>query len=171
MMISKQNGFTLVEILVAMVVLSIGLLGLAGLQSAALQSNFSANARTQATIYANNLIDRMRANPSDASETAYINANAVMSLAAPPNNQLCNAVTPCTPAQMAAADLDDFFTELSARLANPSAVICLDSTPEDGTPAAAACDGMGPDLVLKIWWDDDRQNDAQTRFTTPFRIN
>jgi type IV pilus assembly protein PilV len=56
------RGLTLVEILVALLVLSIGLLGLAGLQSASLRFNTSAYFRTQATALAYSLADRMRAN-------------------------------------------------------------------------------------------------------------
>jgi type IV pilus assembly protein PilV len=59
---AKQTGFTLVETLVALVVLSIGLLGVAGLQLLGLRGNMSAAARTQATYFADDIIDRMRAN-------------------------------------------------------------------------------------------------------------
>ena len=58
----KQRGFTLIEILVAMVVLAIGLLGLAGLQSTALQFTSSAYLRSQATSLAYDMADRMRVN-------------------------------------------------------------------------------------------------------------
>jgi len=57
-----ETGFTLVETLVALVVLSIGLLGVAGLQLVGLRGNMSAASRTQATYYADDIIDRMRAN-------------------------------------------------------------------------------------------------------------
>lgn len=56
------RGLTLVEILIALVILSIGLLGLAGLQTASLKFNTSAYYRTQATALAYGLADRMRAN-------------------------------------------------------------------------------------------------------------
>ncbi|NOS87695.1 MAG: type IV pilus modification protein PilV [Methylococcaceae bacterium] len=57
-----ERGFTLIEVLVAMVVLSIGLLGLAGLQATSLKSNQSAYHRSQATQLAYEMADRMRAN-------------------------------------------------------------------------------------------------------------
>src|SRR5262249_20897818 len=56
------TGFTLIEVLVALVVLSIGLLGVAGLQIAGLRGNLSAASRTQASYLADDIIDRMRAN-------------------------------------------------------------------------------------------------------------
>lgn len=58
----KQHGFTLVEILVAIIVLAFGLLGLAGLQLNSLKNNNSAYLRTQATLLAYDMLDRMRAN-------------------------------------------------------------------------------------------------------------
>jgi len=59
---SGQQGFTLLEVLVAVVVLSIGLLGLAGLQASGLAQNNTAYQRTQATLLAYDMLDRMRAN-------------------------------------------------------------------------------------------------------------
>ena len=55
-------GFTMIEVLVALVVLSIGLLGVAGLQIVGLKGNLSAAFRTQASYLADDIIDRMRAN-------------------------------------------------------------------------------------------------------------
>ena len=58
----KQSGFTLLEILVAMLVMAIGLLGLAGLMTSSMRNNLSASHRTQATWMAYDIVDRMRAN-------------------------------------------------------------------------------------------------------------
>ncbi|MCB1919948.1 MAG: type IV pilus modification protein PilV [Candidatus Competibacteraceae bacterium] len=57
-----QHGFTLIEVLVTVVVLAIGLLGLAGLQATALKYNSTAYQRSQAVILAYDIIERMRAN-------------------------------------------------------------------------------------------------------------
>jgi type IV pilus assembly protein PilV len=62
----KQSGFTLLEILVAMLVLAIGLLGLAGLMTSSMRNNLSASHRTQATWMAYDIVDRMRANRASA---------------------------------------------------------------------------------------------------------
>jgi type IV pilus assembly protein PilV len=56
------KGFSLVEVLVALLVLSIGLLGLAALQTTSLQFNTGSYHRTQATFLAYDIIDRMRVN-------------------------------------------------------------------------------------------------------------
>ena len=69
--VSVQRGATLIEVLVAMLILSVGLLGLAGMQMTALQSNQSAYYRSQATVLAYDVIDRMRANRADALNGVY----------------------------------------------------------------------------------------------------
>ncbi|CAK0737766.1 type IV pilus assembly protein PilV [Gammaproteobacteria bacterium] len=58
----RPDGFTLVEVLVAMAVLSVGLLGLASLQIVALRANSSALYRTQANNLTYLIIDSMRVN-------------------------------------------------------------------------------------------------------------
>jgi len=61
---SKQTGFSLLEILISIVILAIGLLGLAALQTTSLKNNHSAQYRTTATVSAYDIIDRMRLNPN-----------------------------------------------------------------------------------------------------------
>jgi len=67
----RCQGLTLVEILIALLVLSIGLLGLAGLQTMSLKFNTSAYYRTQATALAYDFADRMRANRQAALAGGY----------------------------------------------------------------------------------------------------
>ncbi|WP_019339727.1 type IV pilus modification protein PilV [Stutzerimonas stutzeri] len=69
---NKEAGATLIEVLIAMMVLAIGLLGLAGLQATSIQSNHSAYYRSQATLLAGDLADRMRANRLEALTNAYL---------------------------------------------------------------------------------------------------
>lgn len=59
---SRQAGMTLIEILIALVVLSVGLLGLANLQAVSLRANHAAYLRSQAVFLAYDAVDRMRAN-------------------------------------------------------------------------------------------------------------
>jgi type IV pilus assembly protein PilV len=68
---SRARGFTLVEALVALLVLTIGLLGVAALQLSSLRSNHSSSLRSQATLLAYDIVDRMRANQSAANSGAY----------------------------------------------------------------------------------------------------
>ena len=66
-----QRGATLVEVLVALLVLSIGLLGVAALQVNALQTNQGAHVRSQASVLAYDIADRMRANRAVALAGGY----------------------------------------------------------------------------------------------------
>ena len=67
----QQRGTTLIETLVALLVLSIGLLGIAGLQLTSLQNNRGAHLRTQASVLAYDVADRMRANRTVALAGGY----------------------------------------------------------------------------------------------------
>ena len=67
----RQSGFSLIEVLIALLVLSIGLLGLAALQAQGMRFNHDAYVRTQATNLAYDIIDRIRTNRANvASYTA-----------------------------------------------------------------------------------------------------
>lgn len=70
---THQGGFTLLEVLVALLVLSLGLLGLAGLQTMSLKFNTQSYQRTQATMLIDSMIDRMRANPNAVISGVYNN--------------------------------------------------------------------------------------------------
>lgn len=59
-----QHGLTLIEVLVTVVILGVGLLGLAALQAVGLQQNNSAYVRTQATMISHEIIDHARSNRS-----------------------------------------------------------------------------------------------------------
>lgn len=67
----SARGLTLIEILVAVLVVSVGLLGLAGLQAGALQQNHAAYTRTQVSNLAADIVDRMRANRESAEAGDY----------------------------------------------------------------------------------------------------
>jgi type IV pilus assembly protein PilV len=94
--VAKQHGFTLVEAMVALVVLSVGMLGIAGLYVTTLRSGGGAIYRMQAVNLVSDLADRIRANR---------NANLAY-LGAPANNNCYGAgAAVCTPQQMATNDL------------------------------------------------------------------
>lgn len=62
----RESGFSLIEVLIALLVLAIGLLGLAALQAQGLRFNHDAYVRTQATNIAYDIIDRMRTDRTNA---------------------------------------------------------------------------------------------------------
>lgn len=68
---SPNHGFTLLEVLIAIVVLSFGLLGLAGIQAVGIKNTSDANARTLAIQQAYDMADRIRANAVGAAAGAY----------------------------------------------------------------------------------------------------
>jgi len=70
--IHKDSGFTLLEVLIALLVLAIGLLGLAALQTTGLRANQMASMRTLATQLAYDMTDRMRANEVGIAANQYV---------------------------------------------------------------------------------------------------
>lgn len=144
------KGFTLLEVLIAVLILAIGLLGMAGLQVAGLRNNYSAYLRSQSTQLAYDIADRMRANPAGVIGGSYNNQAAPNS--APSPDCVSNS---CTSSQMASKDLFDWTTTLAAQLPNGRGVVCIDSSPNDGTFASNACDGVGNVYAIKIWWNDE----------------
>lgn len=74
---ARQSGMSLIEVAVAIVILSLGALGIAGLQARALKGNESSLQRTQAVISANYIIDVLHAAPASRITTACDGGNAV----------------------------------------------------------------------------------------------
>jgi type IV pilus assembly protein PilV len=93
---SRAQGFSLVEAMVALVVLAVGMLGIAGLYVTTLRSGGGAINRMQAVGLAEDLADRIRANRT---------ANVAYQGAAANNNCYGAGAVDCAPALMAANDL------------------------------------------------------------------
>ena len=94
-----QRGFTLVEVLVALVVLSVGLLGMAKMVMVSAHSNDSAYLRSQATALAYQAMDSMRANLSASTTNGYITPMGFMPAAAG------NCAAYCPPPALALSDV------------------------------------------------------------------
>jgi len=94
----RQAGFSLIEILVTLVVLSIGLLGIAGMQASGLRNNHAAYTKTQATNLAMDMAERIRANPKGQASYAGFDSNN-----APATSPNC-ITSGCTPAELATHD-------------------------------------------------------------------
>lgn len=142
-----RRGFALVEVLVTVVVLAIAALGYAALQLRGLSTNSSALWRSKATVLAYEAADRVRANPLGATAGQYNN------LLTPAMTSACTLTNVCSAAQMAARDFAQWRTAVAA-LPGGSGAICVDSSPDDGTAAAPACDGSGTQLAIKIFWSE-----------------
>ena len=109
----RERGFTLIEILVALLVLSFGLLGLAMLQATGLRFNTDSYMRSQATILAYDLVDRMRANKAgaDAGNYCLTSTTPTCETTAAPADQACgDAPAGCSSAsQLAQYDLSRWY--------------------------------------------------------------
>ena len=140
-------GYALLEALIAVIVTSIGFIGAARLQTLGMTFNNSALYRQKATLLGYQMTDRMRANQIGLLAGAYNNPAA--------GSAAClDAAAGCTPAALATADVTVWRADLAAQLPSGTGVVCVDSTPDDGTFAAPACDGLGRVLAVKVWWTD-----------------
>lgn len=75
----QQKGFSLVEILISVVILSVGLLGVAALQTKSVGFNHSGELRSIAAMQAYNMLDRIRANKAGRNEGLYSNISGLSS--------------------------------------------------------------------------------------------
>ncbi len=136
------------EVLVALAVLSIGLLGMAGMQLFSLKSNQSAYYQSQASYFAYDLIDKIRANP-----VGYNNGNYDSTYTSIPSSITnCQTTTAtCTPAQLAVFELTQWKCSLGA-YENDS--ICV--TPLDLNSVLPAGDGSvvrnGNNVAVTVQW-------------------
>ncbi len=125
-----QQGMTLVEAMIALLVISVGLLGIASLQITAMNQNASAMNHSQAVWYAYNMSDRIRANPTAFNSYDGIDTDTGYS-------QSCTG-GPCSDVQMSEADAAEWATMVG-------------NLPNGRGMVNANVDG----LVVTVMWDDD----------------
>lgn len=103
--INKNSlGVGLVELLVTLLIVSVGFLSIAGLQTTAKKANFDALQRTTAVVLAKDIAERMRANPVELMRyLTPVGGVGGGSLAQP--GQDCTSISPCNPGQLAEYDL------------------------------------------------------------------
>lgn len=99
-----QAGFTLLEVMIAVVILSVGLLGMALLQSTSLRAAQTTNERSQATMLVYEMMDMVRTNRRQASQYGLIRENQFFGDG---RTGACAAGAPA-PAQRWAADRNDW---------------------------------------------------------------
>lgn len=137
---NRVSGFTLIETLVAMVVLGVGLLGIASLYVVSLRAGSDAIYRVQAINLASDMADRMRANPKALASYA----------AGTSSTTACTQANPCTADQMAQYDLSLWQTELANQLPSGAATIQCVAMPCDTTP------GNSVPVQISINWNDPK---------------
>lgn len=141
------NGFTLIEVLISLVVLSIGLLGMAKMVMVSAHSNDSAYLRGQATALAYEIIDSMRAN-----RTAAVAQGYDIALGAPLVDPvvLCTGGTICNTTDL--GNYDTRMWEKHLAVALPSGTGSIATTPVAGTVTA----------TVIVQWDDTVARSALT---------
>jgi len=165
--IAKQSGASLIEVMVAVIIMSIGLLGLAAMQTTAMKNNQSAMQRTQASLLAYEFIDLMRANNSPDSFKAFISSTYSYS---PPDPNNCFTTTGCDVAagdDMPSNDLYYWKLNLEHKLSPSAKAMVCDGhiskddfiAPQDpfvdcDTPCVSGTSIIKCTLVIR--WIDDR---------------
>jgi type IV pilus assembly protein PilV len=142
------QGFTLLEVLIALLVLSVGLLGLAALQTTGLHSIRMAGMRTLAGEAASDITERMRANPAGVARREYLIART--------------ASVTGTPSNRAEQDLAAWRRRVE-RLPDGRGEIT--SCPPASDPACAAVDGKTTHIIT-IYWNEG-QDPAPSGFHCP----
>lgn len=144
----RQAGFSLIEVMIAILVLGLGLLGYAMLQTMSLRFTQSANYRTQATNLAYDLLDQMRANRFRADQyTAASFAPGAI------NNTACSRPT----GSVTVADNIARWQCQVARVLGPSA-------------SAGVVYANGGDVTITISWGDQRWDQVAPDATTAFVV-
>lgn len=164
--LGRQAGLTLLEVLIAVLVLAIGLLGIAGLQSSALSNNFVSYQYTQAATMAQGMLERMRAN-----RLGVVNGNYSLAAGAiPPNPSTNCANATCSSDKQAAWDIAVWYATLHGKLYG-NAPTLAPADPVSGAPSGVLPAGEGaincpaPFTVnsictISVYWDASRNVSA-----------
>lgn len=139
---SQQKGFTLLEAMIALVIFSIGLIGIAALQTQSLTFNQSSYIRSQATYLVYDMLDRMRANRQAAE-----NGNYDLSLGTNAPTASCEGTgSNCNQAAIAQADIYEWLQNVYATL--PSGDGSIERTTSGG----------GQIVTITVQWLDKATN-------------
>ncbi|MCX7098669.1 MAG: type IV pilus modification protein PilV [Methylococcales bacterium] len=152
---NKNTGFTLIEVLVSIMVLSIGLLGLAGLLATSLKSNQSAYNRSQAAQLAYDLADRMRTNIGGMNTYITIDPADAAAQAA------CLTTAGCSQSEMAENDLYEWNLQVTNTLPNGAGTLTVTPAPPPADPADCTAK-VGGLCMITINWSDG--NSFETSF-------
>lgn len=135
--LSKQRGFSLIEILVSIVVLSFGVLGMVGLQATALKGNRDARLQSEALGLARELAEMMRANPSVATQSAgnpYLGDFQSGNMQ-PQSPSAClnvgNTNGCANNVEVGNAQMTEWLMRADARLPGIRVSVCMDTSPYD----------------------------------------
>jgi type IV pilus assembly protein PilV len=166
---SIQRGFTLIEVMVAVVILAVGLLGMASLMARSQKSNESAYSRSQATLMAYDIVERMRTNLVDPanSDRKYkvlfvteSSSNAgKYSFSSLPGCTAPTGAIPAGGANRASYDIASWCTSLKSSLPSVDTAntkISLDTSKLDTLGTAT--------VTVRIQWQDNSKDGGQTQY-------
>jgi len=133
---NSVSGFTLIEVMVSLVIVAIGLLGLAAMQLHGMQGNNGALSRTQASFIATDIATRMRVNKIAMDNNVYAAANYNVACATQARPNCVTAL--CTSNQIAQLDIADFICATESNLPNTSntSITCADNDLTDANPCS-----------------------------------
>ncbi len=140
----RQNGFSLVEVLIALVIMSVGMLGIAGLYVQSMQAGRTSMFRHHAVTMAGDVADRIRANPTAAG--AYTATTGM-------DNSCVAGTVVCTPAQMAANDILIWKDQADNILPSGDVTVAFDNTVTPPTYTITVSwnePGLTPSYVITI---------------------
>lgn len=143
----NHRGFTLIEVLIALLIFSLALMGMAGLMVLSVKTNQSAYLRTQASFLAQSMADRVRAN------IGLVNSYNGTYNAGTAGADPCASGAACSPAQMVARDRALWSAQLVASLPNPTATINCAGAPLGGAVHLGASPYNGL-CTFTIQWDE-----------------
>ncbi len=150
----RERGFTLTEVLLAIVVMTLGLLGLANLQFQSLRANQDAYHTSQAAFLAEEILERMRGNPVQALAGRY---DLAYDAAGPAPVNCIGSSQTCSPEQLRAYDLSDWIATVAQRL--PAGVGAISTAPG---PAANARVTIRLRWENRLRWSGPTPGDAST---------
>lgn len=133
------RGFSLIEVLIALIIMSVGMLGIASLYVHSMQAGRTSLFRHNAVTLAGDVADRMRANPTGAN--AYTGAGA--------DNDCIAGTTNCSNTQMAAQDILLWTQQATDTLPNGLVTIGFDNTVNP------------PAYTIAITWNEPMLNPNQ----------
>ena len=146
--IRRQRGFSLVEVLIALIIMSVGMLGIAGLYVQSMQAGRTSILRHQAVTLAGDVADRIRANPG---------AGASYALAGAESNTCIGDDAVCSAAQMAANDIFVWDEQAGASLPSGTVTVVYNN---DVTP---------PEYTITVAWDEPGDDILNYEITIPVR--